>query len=288
LRVLQHGLPDLPLFHHSRQGQCGPDRRKEVRIWDACHFEKFAKMAGGFDIRPDKLSRLKHRLYDKFYYPFITYGEGFCVGCGRCIRHCQSEIDIRDALREVAMNNPYIPKLALIKDITEESRNIRTLTVAFKDNTPFDPQPGQFVELSLFGYGEFPVSIAGVLDPAAGIFQTTIRRMGGVTERIADLKVNSTVGVRGPFGKGYPVEKLDGKDIVLVAGGMGIASIKYLADCLIKKRSKYGRLILLYGAATPADLIYRSSRPFPRLKQKKSHCKLWSQSMWLTPSGKGT
>jgi len=168
------------------------------------------------------------------------------------------------------MNNPYIPKLALVKDITEESPNIRTLTVSFKDKTPFDPQPGQFIELSLFGYGEFPVSIAGVLDPAAGIFQATIRRMGGVTERIADLKVNTTVGVRGPFGKGYPVEKLEGKDVVLVAGGMGIASIKYLADCLLKKRSKYGRLILLYGAATPADLIYRDSPTLypPESKEK--------------------
>lgn len=168
------------------------------------------------------------------------------------------------------MLNPYIPRLALIQKITEESLNIRTLTVSFKDKTTFDPQPGQFIELSLFGYGEFPVSIAGVLDPSAGIFQTTIRRMGGVTERIADLKVGSTVGVRGPFGKGYPVEKLNGKDIVLVAGGMGIASIKYLADCLLKNRDKYGRILLLYGAATPGDLIYRNSPSLyhPEKKEK--------------------
>ena len=168
------------------------------------------------------------------------------------------------------MSNPYLPQLALIKEITEESGNIRTFTISFKDKTPFDPQPGQFVELSLFGFGEFPVSIAGVLDPAAGIFQTTIRRMGGVTEGIADLKVNSTVGVRGPFGKGYPLEKLDGKDVILVAGGLGMASIKYLADCLLKNRDRYGRIILLYGAATPGDLLYRNNPSLfhPETKEK--------------------
>jgi sulfhydrogenase subunit gamma (sulfur reductase) len=160
------------------------------------------------------------------------------------------------------MNNPYLPKLALIIDIVEETPNVRTLTITFKDKTSFDPQPGQFIELSLFGYGEFPVSIAGVIDPVVGIFQTTIRRMGGVTEKIADLKVNATVGVRGPFGKGYPLEKLNGQDVVLVAGGMGMASIKYLADCLLKDRDRYGRIILLYGAATPSDLLYKDNPLF--------------------------
>jgi sulfhydrogenase subunit gamma (sulfur reductase) len=157
------------------------------------------------------------------------------------------------------MNNAYLPQLALIKDIIEETPHVRTLTVAFKDQAPFDPQPGQFVELSLFGYGEFPVSIAGVIDPAVGIFQTTIRRMGGVTEKIADLKMNATIGIRGPFGKGYPLEKLEGKDVILVAGGLGMASIKYLADCLLKDRERYGRILLLYGAATPADLLYKNN-----------------------------
>jgi NAD(P)H-flavin reductase len=157
------------------------------------------------------------------------------------------------------MSNPYLPNLALIKEITKESGNIRTFTVSFKDKTPFDPQPGQFVELSLFGYGEFPVSIAGVVDPSAGVFQVTVRPMGGVTESIADLKVNSTVGIRGPFGKGYPLEKLKSKDVILVAGGVGMASIKYLADYLLKNRNQYGRIILLYGAATPGDLLYQNN-----------------------------
>jgi sulfhydrogenase subunit gamma (sulfur reductase) len=160
------------------------------------------------------------------------------------------------------MNNPYLPKLALIKDIIEETPNVRTLTIAFKDQLPFDPQPGQFVELSLFGHGEFPVSIAGVVDREMGIFQTTIRRMGGVTEKIADLKMNATIGIRGPFGKGYPLEKLEGKDVVLVGGGIGMASIKYLAERLLDSRARYGRIILLYGAASTRDLLYKDNALF--------------------------
>jgi sulfhydrogenase subunit beta (sulfur reductase) len=74
---------------------------KRIRIMDSCHFDKHAKIAGGFDTRPGKACKLKHRLYDKFLYSSLTYGEVSCVGCGRCIRHCQSEIDIRNVLGEL-------------------------------------------------------------------------------------------------------------------------------------------------------------------------------------------
>jgi sulfhydrogenase subunit gamma (sulfur reductase) len=159
-------------------------------------------------------------------------------------------------------SNPYLPALAGIQGVTEESPEIRTFTVALREEAPFDPEPGQFIEFSLFGYGEFPVSIAGVADAGRGIFQVTIRRSGGVTERIKELKVGSTVGIRGPFGKGYPLEKLAGKDVILAAGGIGMASIKYLADRLLMERDRFGRVILLYGALTPANLLYRNVPAF--------------------------
>ena len=161
-------------------------------------------------------------------------------------------------------SNPYVPKLARIREITEESHNIRTFTVSLREEAPFDPEPGQFLEFSLFGYGEFPVSIAGVVDAGRGIFQVTIRRAGGVTERIRDLKVGSTVGIRGPFGNGYPLEKLAGRDVVMVGGGIGMASIKYLADCILSERDRFGRAILLYGATTPGNLIYKNIPAFFR------------------------
>jgi sulfhydrogenase subunit gamma (sulfur reductase) len=155
------------------------------------------------------------------------------------------------------MNNPYLPRLAFITGIIEESGNTRTFTISLEGGTAFDPQPGQFIEFSLFGQGEFPVSIAGVVNAAEGIFQTTIRRMGGVTEKITELKLNDTVGIRGPFGKGYPLAAMKGKDVILVAGGVGMASIKYLVECLLKDRDMYKRIFLLYGAASQGDLLYK-------------------------------
>ena len=161
-------------------------------------------------------------------------------------------------------SNPYMPMLARIREITEETHNIRTFTVSLQKESPFDPEPGQFLMFSLFGYGEFPVSIAGAVDAERGVFQVTVRSAGGVTDRIKELKVGSTVGIRGPFGKGYPLEKLAGKDVILAAGGIGMASIKYLADCMLRERDKYGRAILLYGATTPGNLIYRNIPAFFR------------------------
>jgi sulfhydrogenase subunit beta (sulfur reductase) len=93
--------PTCHCFTILEKTNVGQTEGKRVRIWDSCHYDKFATMAGGLNIRPEKVSRFKHRIYDKFYYPFISYGEAFCVGCGRCIRHCQCEVDIRDALKEV-------------------------------------------------------------------------------------------------------------------------------------------------------------------------------------------
>ena len=161
-------------------------------------------------------------------------------------------------------SNPYIPMLARIREITEETHNIRTFTVSLQNESPFDPEPGQFLMFSLFGYGEFPVSIAGTVDAGRGVFQVTVRSAGGVTERIKELIVGSTVGIRGPFGKGYPLEKLAGKDVIMAAGGIGMASIKYLADCMLKERDRFGRAILLYGATTPGNLIYRNIPAFFR------------------------
>jgi ferredoxin len=74
---------------------------KRVRIWDSCHFERFARMAGGIDFREEKSSRFKHRIYDKFFYTVIVYGTPFCVGCGRCIKFCWCGIDIRGALKKL-------------------------------------------------------------------------------------------------------------------------------------------------------------------------------------------
>ncbi|MEW6261753.1 MAG: FAD/NAD(P)-binding protein [Thermodesulfobacteriota bacterium] len=155
------------------------------------------------------------------------------------------------------MTNPYIPDLARITDIRSETPTVNTYTVALKEPRPLDCNPGQFVELSLFGQGEFPVSVSGVTDPEQGCFQVTVRRAGAVTGKLTDAPVGTTIGIRGPFGNGFPLERLIGRDVLLVAGGIGLCPLKNLVDSLVSRRDRYGRLTLLYGAVSPGELLFK-------------------------------
>ncbi len=93
--------PTCHCFTIKERTNANQSKGERVRTWDSCHFKRFAEMAGGLNIREEKTSRFKHRMYDKFYYTPMRYDSIFCVGCGRCIKFCQSEIDIREALRKV-------------------------------------------------------------------------------------------------------------------------------------------------------------------------------------------
>ena len=155
------------------------------------------------------------------------------------------------------MENPYIPELARITDIRDESPKVRTFTIALRNERPFPYKPGQFVELSVFGTGEFPVSISGILAPARGGFRVSVRQSGAVTTNMMKLPVGATVGIRGPFGNGFPLDALAGRDVLLIAGGVGISPLKYLAECLLEQRDRYGKITLLYGSVSPSEVLFR-------------------------------
>jgi NAD(P)H-flavin reductase len=155
------------------------------------------------------------------------------------------------------MDNLYIPELARVVGIKQESPSIRSLELALQQPRAFDSVPGQFVELTVFGHGEFPVSLAGVTDAGNGRFRVTIQRAGKVTREIFSLDEGDQVGVRGPFGNGYPLERMRGKNILLVAGGVGLAAMWYLIKYLHTHQDDYGALRLFYGARGPGDLIYK-------------------------------
>jgi NAD(P)H-flavin reductase len=114
---------------------------------------------------------------------------------------------------------------------------------------------GQFNMLYVFGIGEVPISMSG--DPARGGLVHTIRAVGKVTEAITRLQRGHVVGVRGPFGSSWPVQEAAGRDVVLVAGGIGMAPLRPVVYTLLAGRKQYGRIALLYGARTPRDLLYR-------------------------------
>jgi len=117
-------------------------------------------------------------------------------------------------------------------------------------------RPGQFCMLYAYGVGEAPISISG--GSSSGDFREhTIRSVGKVSRALSSAAINSRIGVRGPFGRGWPVEEAEGRDIVVVGGGIGLAPLRPLIMHILRNREKFGRLYLLYGARTPADLLYK-------------------------------
>jgi NAD(P)H-flavin reductase len=123
-------------------------------------------------------------------------------------------------------------------------------------NESFDFKPGQFNMLYAYGVGEVPISVSG--DPRDGrSLIHTIRSVGAVSEAITSLKPGMSVGVRGPYGRGWPVESAAGHDVLVVAGGIGLAPLRPAVHHLLNHRESYGKMVLLYGARAPEEIIYR-------------------------------
>ncbi len=159
----------------------------------------------------------------------------------------------------MSSENIYLPKLGLVEERIKETPKIETLTISLENGETLRPIPGQFVEMTIFGQGEFPISIANVLDTKANKFQVTVQKIGSVTKKIEELNKGSKIGIRGPFGNGFPMEELKGKDIYLVAGGIGLSGLRLLIENLVSEKDNFGQLKLFYGAKTPKDLIYENT-----------------------------
>ncbi|MCD6248604.1 MAG: FAD/NAD(P)-binding protein [Hadesarchaea archaeon] len=155
------------------------------------------------------------------------------------------------------MKNPYLPELAVIRRVKEETPDTKTFRISFKNGEMFNYAPGQFVELTVFGYGEFPTSISSSPLSAKDYFESTVKCVGNVTAGLHRLPEGSIIGVRGPFGNGFPVEEMKGKNLLFVAGGIGLAPIRSLIHYAMENRKDYGTLKLLYGSRSPADLVFK-------------------------------
>jgi NAD(P)H-flavin reductase len=153
----------------------------------------------------------------------------------------------------------YLPFDAEIVNRTQESATIFTLTMKFSD--PLVQQkyrflPGQFNMVYLFGVGEVAISI--VSDPDDNtVCGHTIHNVGRVTNGLSLLKVGDHVGIRGPFGHGWPIEKAKGKDILIITGGLGCAPSVSVINYIVKRRKEFGRLIILQGVKHSDDFIFR-------------------------------
>jgi NAD(P)H-flavin reductase len=158
------------------------------------------------------------------------------------------------------MNNntqdPMVPQLYQVAKIIRETHDSFSLQLESKsDSIISDFGPGQFNMLYAFGVGEVPISISGQTEKSGNLIHT-IRNVGTVTAALADLKKGHTLGLRGPFGSSWPIEACKKKDVVVIAGGIGLAPLRPAIYALLKEREKFGEIAVLYGARQPKDLLF--------------------------------
>ena len=160
------------------------------------------------------------------------------------------------AARDPLAATPLVPVFHTVRRIRTETADTFTLDLETPGGAPFPFAPGQFNMLYVPGAGEVPISISG--DPARPATLThTVRAVGTVTTAMRRLRAGDVGGIRGPFGVGWPVEACDGEEVVIAAGGIGLAPLRPVLYQLLAHRERYGRVVLIYGCRTPADLLYR-------------------------------
>jgi len=154
------------------------------------------------------------------------------------------------------MDNPYLPVSATVDQIIDETPTIKTLVLRPAEPIPF--KAGQFMQLTVPGLGEAPFTPSSS-PRTPDRMEITILRAGTVTEALHRVRPGETLGLRGPFGKGYPLDELEGKDVLVVGGGVGLAPLRALLLALFDDPGRYRRICLKYGARNPSELLYRGS-----------------------------
>ncbi|MCK4244786.1 MAG: FAD/NAD(P)-binding protein [Candidatus Omnitrophica bacterium] len=152
------------------------------------------------------------------------------------------------------MKNPYLPIEAKIEKVIAETPNIKTFVLKPKEEIPF--ATGQFVEITVPGIGEAPFT------PSSSPYlkekiEITIMDVGRVTNKLHQMAAGEIVGIRGPYGKGYPLDKMYGKEVLILGGGVGMAPLRSFLLALLEEADKFKRIVLCYGAKTPEDIVYK-------------------------------
>jgi NAD(P)H-flavin reductase len=261
------------------------------RTWDSCFSDGFAKVAGG-SFRPQTKDRYRQWLTHKFSTWWDQFGSSGCVGCGRCIAWCPVGIDVREELAVIAGTGPIpMPQLrtdatvpttvpaavsapitiaprkpasvpapgefvtAHVMGTTRETADTVTLHLKTSDRRLLGGKPGQFVMAALPAFSAAPISVSRFRSDGLDL---TIRAAGPATRAMTELERGASLGLRGPLGRGWPVGKLAGRDVVIVAGGIGLAPLRPLIDACLADRARIGTIRLYLGARTPADRLYVS------------------------------
>lgn len=157
--------------------------------------------------------------------------------------------------KEILPFSPYKTQpaqITLIKPYTDVEKLFR---LKFKDGRELNHMPGQFAEFSVFGVGEAPISICSSPTDKE-YFEITVRNVGSLTSALHNLKEGDLVGVRGPFGKGFPIDNFFGNDILIVAGGLGIVPLRGLIRYIMYHRKDFGEVQILLGCKSPKEMLF--------------------------------
>jgi len=167
--------------------------------------------------------------------------------------------DRAQALLRKMVANIYLPYTSCIEGVKEETGDIKTFSLRFKDEkmqNRFTFRPGQFVLVSVFNCGEAPISICSSPTFSKGL-QLSIKKVGLLTGEIHRYTKGDEVCLRGPYGNGFPLERFSGNNLLFVGGGIGLAPLRSLIEYVLAKREEFGEITILYGARTPDDIVFK-------------------------------
>lgn len=155
----------------------------------------------------------------------------------------------------VLKDSSYRLKKAKILQTKKLTANEKFFEIALKDGSSLDHEPGQFIMVSLLGIGEIPISICS--SPAKrDSFDLCVRAVGKVTRSLHKLKTGDEIDIRGPYGKGFPIRIFEGNDLLIIAGGLGIAPLRSLITYVLDNRRDFGKVHILFGCKEPKDMLF--------------------------------
>ena len=178
----------------------------------------------------------------------------------------------REILLEKMRTTPYLPMKAKIVEARMLTDKEKLFRIELENKMNLGHLPGQFVMVSIFGFGEAPISVCS--SPSdKGYFELTVRNAGVFTDKMHKLQKGDVLGIRGPFGKGFPIDNMFGYDVVIVAGGLGIVPLRSLIRYITHNRGDFGNVQILLGCRSPKELLFEDeTKDWMKRSETKFSC----------------